>query len=67
MDIDEFGLPRFSRTAGRDVLPLPARDDIRMVSSANIFQAGEHEIAIYHGDSVYSLKITKLGKLVLNK
>ncbi|MEQ1952211.1 hemin uptake protein HemP [Mesorhizobium yinganensis] len=66
MRIDGFGSPRSLQSSDREALPL-ARDDVRMVSSTDIFQAGEHEIAIFHGDSVYSLKITKLGKLVLNK
>jgi hemin uptake protein HemP len=67
MDIDDFGLPQTSCAAQGHALSLPSHDDVRKVSSADIFQDGEHEIAIYHGDSVYSLKITKLGKLVLNK
>jgi hemin uptake protein HemP len=67
MGIDEFGPARSARSLERDALPLPAHHDVRMVSSADIFRSGEHEIAIFHGDAVYSLKITKLGKLVLNK
>ncbi|WP_442581973.1 hemin uptake protein HemP [Mesorhizobium sp. ASY16-5R] len=67
MDIDEFAPSRSSRALKREALPLQAHDDVRMVSSTDIFRSGEHEIAIFHGDAVYSLKITKLGKLVLNK
>ncbi len=67
MDIDKSGLTRSSHPAGRDALPMPVRDDIRKVSSTDIFRAGEKQISIFHGDSVYSLKMTKQGKLVLNK
>ncbi|MGE0279833.1 MAG: hemin uptake protein HemP [Rhizobiaceae bacterium] len=40
---------------------------VRSISTNELFQRGEHEIAIQHGDSVYSLKITKQDRLVLNK
>ncbi len=40
---------------------------VRAVSTNDLFRQGEHEIAIRHGDSVYSLKITKQDRLVLNK
>lgn len=40
---------------------------IRTLSSASLFQRGEHEIGIAHGDSLYRLKITRQGKLILNK
>jgi len=40
---------------------------VRSVSTRDLFQTGENEIAIRHGDSVYSLKITKQDRLVLNK
>lgn len=39
----------------------------RTVSSASLFQRGEHEIGIAHGESLYRLKITRQGKLILNK
>ncbi|MBO6716446.1 MAG: hemin uptake protein HemP [Rhizobiaceae bacterium] len=39
---------------------------VRTLSSANLFQ-GTKEIAIEHGESVYRLKITRQGKLILNK
>jgi hemin uptake protein HemP len=40
---------------------------VRTVSSASLFQRGEHEIGIAHGESLYRLKITRQGKLILNK
>lgn len=40
---------------------------VRAVSTSELFQQGEHEIAIRHGDAVYSLKITRQDRLVLNK
>ncbi|MEP9395877.1 hemin uptake protein HemP [Mesorhizobium sp. KR2-14] len=39
---------------------------MRTVSSAALF-AGEHEIGIDHRGSLYRLKITRQGKLILNK
>ncbi|MBO6726370.1 MAG: hemin uptake protein HemP [Rhizobiaceae bacterium] len=42
--------------------PLP----VRTLSSRNLFE-GRREIAIEHGESVYRLKITRQGKLILNK
>jgi hemin uptake protein HemP len=39
---------------------------IRTVSSAALF-GGEHEIGIDHHGSLYRLKITRQGKLILNK
>ena len=40
---------------------------VRAVSTSDLFLQGEHEIAIQHGDSIYSLKITRQDRLVLNK
>lgn len=40
---------------------------VRTLSSASLFQRGEHEIGISHGESLYRLKITRQGKLILNK
>ena len=51
------------RTGGRELLPF----GVRTLSSASLFQRGEHEIGISHGDSLYRLKITRQGKLILNK
>ena len=38
----------------------------RTVSSETLFN-GLHEIGINHGGSLYRLKITRQGKLILNK
>lgn len=40
---------------------------VRSISTNELFQRGEQEVAINHGEMVYSLKITRQGKLVLNK
>lgn len=40
---------------------------VRTLRSASLFERGEHEIGIAHGDSLYRLKITRQGKLILNK
>ncbi|MBS3647514.1 hemin uptake protein HemP [Pseudaminobacter sp. 19-2017] len=42
------------------------RGAVRTVSSQSLFQ-GEHEIGIDHAGSLYRLKITRQGKLILNK
>lgn len=39
---------------------------VRTLTSQSLFQ-GEHEIGIDHGGSLYRLKITRQGKLILNK
>lgn len=44
-----------------------SRFGVRTLSSASLFQRGEHEIGISHGESLYRLKITRQGKLILNK
>ena len=40
---------------------------VRTLSSSSLFERGEHEIGIAHGESLYRLKITRQGKLILNK
>jgi hemin uptake protein HemP len=40
--------------------------DLRRVKSSDLF-AGETEIGIDHAGSLYRLKITRQGKLILNK
>ncbi|MBX3569716.1 MAG: hemin uptake protein HemP [Rhizobiaceae bacterium] len=42
------------------------RVSVRTLNSRSLFQ-GEHEIGIDHGGSLYRLKITRQGKLILNK
>ena len=39
---------------------------LREVNSSNLLQ-GETEILIRHGDEVYRLRLTKNGKLILQK
>lgn len=39
---------------------------VRTLSSNALFQ-GEHEIGIEHDGALYRLKITRQGKLILNK
>jgi hemin uptake protein HemP len=43
-----------------------ATHPVKTLSSVSLFQ-GTREIAIEHGESVYRLKITRQGKLILNK
>ena len=54
---------RSARRSMRPGLGLPAG---RIVSSDTLFQ-GEHEIGIEHHGALYRLKITRQGKLILNK
>ena len=44
----------------------PLRIPSRTVSSESLFN-GLYEIGINHGGSLYRLKITRQGKLILNK
>ncbi len=37
-----------------------------VIDADQLFQ-GRSEVALRHGDAVYHLKITRLGKLILNK
>lgn len=61
------------RMQSRSRLPLrpqehaiPASPTARCFTSDELF-AGESEIAITHEGSVYRMKITRQGKLILNK
>ena len=42
------------------------RLDVRTLSSEQLF-LGDHEIGIDHAGALYRLKITRQGKLILNK
>lgn len=44
----------------------PARLNVRTLNSNSLF-AGSHEIGIEHHGALYRLKITRQGKLILNK
>jgi len=46
--------------------PSPAAPSTRRWRSAELFGAG-HEIEIEHGQAVYRLRLTSLGKLILTK
>jgi hemin uptake protein HemP len=55
----------------RPLLTMPVREVVtrrtaRSISSEHLF-AGDREIEIEHHGSVYRLKITRQGKLILNK
>ena len=45
---------------------LPSPSPIREIDSSSLLQ-GEKEILIRHGDEVYRLRLTKNGKLILQK
>jgi hemin uptake protein HemP len=51
-----------------DAVPvsLPASRTQRVVESRDLF-CGENEILISHGGAIYRMKITRQGKLILNK
>jgi hemin uptake protein HemP len=62
---DGFG----HRTRGAGQPPQGAErkaSSVRTLSSASLFQ-GDHEIGIEHHGALYRLKITRQGKLILNK
>ncbi len=50
----------------RDPAPRPFERVVRVVTSESLFR-GTHEIGIEHEGSMYRLKITRQGKLILNK
>lgn len=55
------------RALRRDSFVRPAASlPLRMLDSATLFR-GEHEIGIEHHGALYRLKITRQGKLILNK
>lgn len=45
---------------------LPSSSPLREIDSSSLLQ-GEKEILIHHGDEVYRLRLTKNGKLILQK
>jgi len=49
-----------------EIRPQLKRISPRTVTSQSLF-LGEHEIGIEHAGSLYRLKITRQGKLILNK
>jgi len=62
----EIPLDRNPTPPGREREPLRNETTVRTVSSEELFR-GASEIAIAHGGSYYRLKITRQGKLILNK
>ncbi len=57
------------RTRGMESAPVRVERlplSVRTLSSNSLFQ-GEHEIGIEHHGALYRLKITRQGKLILNK
>lgn len=69
MTTQDTGFELYTRRAfgDRPIAAVGPTRLVRSISSDELFQHGEHEIAIQHGDSVYSLKITRQDRLVLNK
>ena len=59
---------RYSRPMGEvSYRPSISNASVRTLASESLFQNGEYEIGIAHGESLYRLKITRQGKLILNK
>lgn len=61
----------FLHRGQRPLLSMPVRHETprmttRTISSDHLF-AGDHEIGIEHRGALYRLKITRQGKLILNK
>jgi len=65
--VQQFGEPPGARE-GQDNTRIEAgvADGFRVVDSRALF-AGEHEIGIVHAGETYRLRITRQGKLILNK
>lgn len=60
--------PSFRNARAGDERREPRQYDrvVRVVTSESLFR-GSHEIGIEHEGSMYRLKITRQGKLILNK
>lgn len=56
----------FAERTKTEWAPKPSYPEMRRVKSSDLF-AGQTEIGIDHGGSLYRLKITRQGKLILNK
>ncbi|MET0170608.1 MAG: hemin uptake protein HemP [Aliihoeflea sp.] len=56
----------FKDRSKTDWKPTDTYLELRRVKSSDLF-AGQTEIGIDHGGSLYRLKITRQGKLILNK
>lgn len=56
---------RLTAATPRTATTLPL-DPVETVRSEELFH-GAHELHIAHGDSLYRLRITSLGKLILTK
>lgn len=56
----------FADRSKTDWKPKETYLEMRRVKSSDLF-AGQTEIGIDHGGSLYRLKITRQGKLILNK
>ena len=65
-----FNQPTFRRHSGMEhsteQAPRTFERVVRVVTSDSLFR-GTHEIGIEHEGSMYRLKITRQGKLILNK
>lgn len=65
-----FNHPPFRRLSASDTRPEQVQRSFermaRVVTSESLFR-GTHEIGIEHEGSLYRLKITRQGKLILNK
>jgi hemin uptake protein HemP len=56
----------FRNAGASDREGMPARAESAWIDSRELF-AGREEIVIRHGDQIYRLKITRYGRLILNK
>ncbi len=65
MERDTLQLPD-ERVATRQEPRFASSQPARTLDSQSLFR-GEHEIGIEHQGSLYRLKITRQGKLILNK
>ena len=61
-----FNHPSFRRSVVDNRHEIVQRPVHRVVTSESLFR-GTHEIGIEHEGSMYRLKITRQGKLILNK
>ena len=58
--------PVIDPLGGDQSFHLPAKRTVREVASSELLR-GENEMLIRHGDELYRLKLTRNGKLILQK
>lgn len=65
--MQQFGDRPEAREGGETIRVETGSSDVARVVDSRALFAGEHEIGIVHAGETYRLRITRQGKLILNK